>query len=948
MLNAFFEEMRRELALTEPDFAAWLHVIATSTVDASAYSEAVDAYSAQLIRIGQTAEMLGMPGLGAWCNFANEGLLAVSLQDEGGRAQSALHLARWPKLVDAYFAQPADSAASMQLVSFLTDVNSSKQIDEPTATTLLDMLVQPPVVPEELVQELAAADAPVIVSEEDVSLVLRDDADPDVYQAFIDEAPQNITTLSSLMMAISRGDANIEDIRNAKRIAHSFKGSANIVGVRGIASLGHHTEDILEHFEKADALPPPALSRVLVDAADCMAQMVGHLRGEEEAPAHSFAVLSDVVAWANMVRSGEIASITSGTVAVPESAVRVPQAARAATELAATNAVTTDADASLRVSVKTVDELFRLVSELTTKVGQMEARAKLAGEHAKNMLAQNLAVQQRVMEMEKLVVLRGLSLHSAASDTDSSFDPLEMDRYNELHGATRALVEVAADSREIASVVEEDIAAMQMEILQQGILNKDLQYQVTSTRLTPVSMLSTRLNRNVRQTGLQTGKDVELEIVGGDIQVDGDVLNKLADPLLHILRNAVDHGIEFPEERIMNGKAPIGQIKLAFQRQGSTVTVNIADDGRGFDYARIQEKAIARGLIQADRQLSEAELARLTLLPGFSTRDTVNEVSGRGVGMDVVANRMSELKGSVDISSQTGVGTQVTLKLQASLVTQHSLLVSAATQIFAIPTHNIQQAVAAGLGDVHLEHGALVFTYQGQVYPLRDLAALTGYPAKAVAPEDFVAMPKILISDGGLLAAVAVDAVLSSKELIVKSMGRYLQRLHGVAGASIIGDGTVVPILNVHDLIAEPLAITEAMELMAAEARRQAKRIVVVDDSVSVRKSLIQLFEDAAFEVRAAGDGLEAIRLIDSFKPHAVCTDLEMPNMNGLELTQHLRQKDATRDLPIVMITSRSMDKHREQAARAGVDEYVTKPYVDLQLMRTMRALVDREDVTAT
>ncbi|NJR71901.1 MAG: hypothetical protein HC782_01820 [Gammaproteobacteria bacterium] len=423
---------------------------------------------------------------------------------------------------------------------------------------------------------------------EDTSLTLKDDADPDVYQAFIDEAPLNVAAFSQLTHLIAAGQASADDMRNAKRIAHSFKGSANIVGIRGIASLGHHTEDILEHFEKSAATPPRALAATLIDASDCLAQMVGHLRGEEDAPDNSFQVLSAVVAWANKVKSGEIDDMPADAAIV----VAAPIASTTALTTPATTEAKTETEASLRVSVNTVDELFRLASELTTKISQFESRIKATNRRAKDMLAQNLAMQQRVMEMEKLVVLRGLSLQSASAESDAAFDPLEMDRYNELHGATRALVEVSADARDIATVIENDIALLQAEVLQQAIVNKDLQYQITYTRMTPVSSLSQRLTRNVRQTCQQTGKEAALNIIGGDIQVDGDVLNKLADPLLHILRNAVDHGLELPDERVHANKPVAGSIKLSFTRQGSTIVVSVEDDGRGLTTRAFAKKPL--------------------------------------------------------------------------------------------------------------------------------------------------------------------------------------------------------------------------------------------------------------------------------------------------------------------------------------------------------------------
>jgi chemotaxis protein histidine kinase CheA/ActR/RegA family two-component response regulator len=559
------------------------------------------------------------------------------------------------------------------------------------------------------------------------------------------------------------------------------------------------------------------------------------------------------------------------------------------------------------------------------------------------------------MELEKLVVLRGLSLEQAKSAEDGDFDPLEMDRYNELHGAMRALVEVSADARELAGGVEDDLAQFGAELLQQSVVQKDLQHQIVSTRMTPISALSARLVRNVRQTCQQTGKSARLDIEGDGILVDGNVLNKLADPLLHLLRNAVDHGIELPADRSATGKPVEGKISLRFARQGSTVSVVIEDDGRGLDLDAIRAKAVQLELVSADDSLgmSDDDLTKLILLPGFSTRDRVTEVSGRGVGMDVVASRLVELKGSVDITTRRAAGTTMTLRFQASLVNQHALLVSVDGATLALPSHVVTQAVAAGLGVFELTSespsseagGGLaarerVFRYREQRYPLRDLGALVGFRNTLVDEDEYATRPILLVDIGGVSFALAVDRVLDSRTLIVKNMGSYLVAVHGVSGAALLGDGTVVPILNVAELVADPLATSAAAMRLAEAARQQVLRVLVVDDSFSVRKSLTQLFEDAAFEVKAAGDGLDAIRTLSDFAPHVICTDLEMPNMNGLELAAHLKQNGATAHLPIVMITSRSMDKHREQAMRAGVDVYVTKPYVDAELLKSVHATI--------
>ena len=939
-LTPFFSEMRRELAQSAPDFEKWITAMAGAAGDDPQLMEALESYATQLERIGQTAELIGMTGLSAWCATLNGILPGVIFLEGEARLQACQHLASWPALVDRYLEKPADFDASMPLVEYLSSPAFAQPFDENASIALIESLTAPPVVPEELMTQLANAQTPVSVSVEDISLAVPENADRDVYDAFIDEAPGNVEQFSALTSKIAAGQADIEDLRSAKRIAHSFKGSANIVGIRGIATLGHHTEDVLEYFEKNPLKPPRALGRTLVAASDCLAQMVGYLRGDESAPDNAFEVLNEIVAWANKVKSGEIANMADDEdVEVPDtSGIARPKTTAAAA------APETEAQATLRVPVNTVDEIFRLVGEMTTKIVQLESQVANVIVRANALLSQNHVVQQRVTDIEKLVMLRGMSLTRADADGNESFDPLEMDRYNELHGATRSLVEVTTDAREMTSNLEFGVSRLRVEVAQHANINKELQYQVIATRLAPVSVLSARLTRNVRQTCQQTGKQADLIITGGEIQVDGDVLNKLADPLLHLLRNAVDHGIELPEDRIAAGKPAGGTISLDFSRQGSGIVVTICDDGKGLDYERIRAKAIDRELIRPDQQLTRSELARLVLLPGFSTREQVSEISGRGVGMDVVASRLANIKGTVELSSEPGHGCEVVLRFQASLATQHCLLVEAGEQILAIPIHYIKEAFPGALGQVgqtkdsweSRESGGndWHFIIRDESFPIRELAPLIGLPSPAPDAEHFSAMPKVLVHTMGGTMAVLVDRLIDSRSVMVKNMGKYLSHVHGISGVTIMGDGALVPLLNLPELLAEPIAVTAAAADLAAAARLKARRILVVDDSLSVRKGLMQLLQDAAYEVKGAGDGMEAIRALESFEPHLVCTDMEMPNMNGIELAQHLRMEETTRHLPIIMITSRSTEKHRELAMRAGVDFYLTKPYTDADLLK--------------
>jgi len=353
-LTPFFTEMRRELAQTAPDFERWVGTMATAANDDPQLMEALEDYATQLERIGQTAELIGMSGLGAWCAALNGILPGIIFLEGDARLQACLHLATWPALVDGYLQYPANFDASMALAEYLSSPSFAQPFDENASLSLVESLTAPPVVPEELMAQLAQAEAPVSVHIEDTSLAVPDNADRDVYDAFLDEAPSSVEQFAALTSKIAAGRADIDDMRNAKRIAHSFKGSANIVGIRGIATLGHHTEDVLEYFEKNPVQPPRALGRSLVMASDCLAQMVGYLRGDESAPENAFEVLNEIVAWANKVKSGDISSMTDdANVEVP-----LPLSQGARTEAPAAAAAENEAQATLRVPVKTVDEIL--------------------------------------------------------------------------------------------------------------------------------------------------------------------------------------------------------------------------------------------------------------------------------------------------------------------------------------------------------------------------------------------------------------------------------------------------------------------------------------------------------------------------------------------------------------------------------------------------------------
>ena len=424
-----------------------------------------------------------------------------------------------------------------------------------------------------------------------------------------------------------------------------------------------------------------------------------------------------------------------------------------------------------------------------------------------------------------------------------------------------------------------------------------------------------------RDAGLSTAIAVLVEIECGSV-----------DQIGSIPEAAIRQALETPDERAAVGKPREGRITLTVARRGQVVTVQVADDGRGLNLENIRAKAVDRGLLPADASPSDAEIARLTLLPGFSTRDAVTEISGRGVGLDVVATRLRALAGSIDIRTTRGQGLTIELRFQASLVATHALFVRDGGQVFGLASHTVQRAVPAVAVELKQEDDVLYAYVDSHRYVATELSLLTGLaPATNADRRNLV----IVDTDTGPLG-VLVDAVLDANELVTRPAGRYLKRIPGVTGIGLTGDGSIVPLLDVSELARTPReqALRAAAESRAAAQSNRRTRVLVVDDSLSVRRAVAMLLEDHGYDVLLARDGLEAAKSMEAARPDALLTDLEMPNMNGLELTAHVRSRGELTNLPVIMITSRSMDKHRRQAMSMGVDVYLTKPYTDQELLQ--------------
>jgi chemosensory pili system protein ChpA (sensor histidine kinase/response regulator) len=464
------------------------------------------------------------------------------------------------------------------------------------------------------------------------------------------------------------------------------------------------------------------------------------------------------------------------------------------------------------------------------------------------------------------------------------------------------------------------------------------------TRLVPIATITPRLQRALRQTCRLTGKHSELSVIGDSLMIDSDMLNSLVDPLMHLLRNAVDHGIEIADNRLAVGKSAQGKIAIQFERDGNNIVVVCRDDGRGLDFAAIRVAAEKRGVITPDQEVSEDELKRFILRPNFTTRSQTTQTSGRGVGMDAVYFQVVNLGGSLVLDSKLGQGLTVELRMPLPLSRSHALIANAGPYRVAIATKGIKQVFYSTVGIFFYgEDGQKMLKLEDEAYPVQTLNSLLNIPKSAKAEQENGAVLLVQHNDG--ITAVLLDALTDGIDIVIKNFGHYLKKIPGFMGAAIMGDGLVAPVLDIPELLRTSASLRDGLmieDIDTFEPEMDLPTIMVVDDSLSQRRSLELLLQDAGFHVITARDGIEAVNMLQKTKPDLVLTDLEMPRMNGIELTAHIRTNAAVKSVPVIMITSRTTQKHHKMAEDAGVNFYLVKPVREDDLLAKMQVLMEK------
>ncbi len=525
------------------------------------------------------------------------------------------------------------------------------------------------------------------------------------------------------------------------------------------------------------------------------------------------------------------------------------------------------------------------------------------------------------------------------------FDPLEMDRYSNIQQLSRALAESANDMGSLKDLMRTLTSDAETLLVQQSRVTAELQDGLMRTRMVPFQRHVPRLTRLVRQVAGETGKRAELAVEGAAGELDRQVLDKMLPPFEHMVRNAVIHGIEKPEQRQANGKPATGRITIRLHREGAEMVIDVADDGAGLDVKAIRRKAYENGLLAADSKTSDEEIMQLILTPGFSTATQVTQSAGRGVGMDVVANEVKKLGGSLHISSVIGQGTNFTVRLPFTLAITQALIVRTGEEVYALPLPTVEGVARIGRADLEsmLNQSDPGYEYGEQTYRFRHLGLyLGGQPAKLPDDDSYVSI--ILVRAGEYSAAILTDEMLASREIVVKSVGPQLTGIRGISGATILGDGSIVLILDINALVrtGAPMVELKGATPAPVDVRPLA---LVVDDSITVRRVMERFLLRNGMRVVTAKDGLDAISAMSDAKPDIILLDIEMPRMDGYEFATHVRNDERIADVPIIMITSRVGDKHRARAIEIGVNDYLGKPYQDSQLLESIQRLLEERGI---
>lgn len=846
-----------------------------------------------------------------------------------------------------------------------------ESVPEPDQEPVLDFVTMPESVPEPApeVDDAAEADAESQM----------------IWQLFWEEVPEQLQALDRNLQHLRDAPEERDIIRELEREFHTLKGGARMAKLASLADVSHDAETLLSHLHGVERVSDADIERLqlavdqLHTLTEALHQPNAQVNALPETVMPSTPVLAELPdltpvaplvepmpapiadAWvrqrAAQAESGSLLErlLLEQADSLPDiSVLDSTSRATSAPDAMPSTAAISNPHETIRLPAVFVDNLIDRVVELNVQQVHMSEHFSSMGMDVGELVrtVARLRQQIRTLEVESEARIHdGRSKRLQASKmaaNDAGFDPLEMDQYAEVQRISRSLAESLNDLVNL----EADLAAQVRkgeQLLQADMrTTRKLQRDLLDTRLVAVTMLVPRLRRLTRQVASDLGKQVALEVQGEDCELDRNLLQNMTAPLEHLIRNAISHGLETPEEREQAGKPRTGNITLTISRDDNEIVIRFRDDGRGLNRERLRERAIEMGLVGKGLELPEAELDRLILRPGFSTAATISQISGRGIGMDVVHSELKALGGNLQIASKLGEGTTFAMHLPFTLVVNPVLLVEVQTQVYALPITGVQGLARLSGQQIQaaLQPDAEKLMFAGEAYALHHLAeVLGGQRAESVFAAD-ERFPVVFIQLQGLALAWVIDHVRGRREVVLQPLGTLFKSCRLYSAATVAPDGSVYLVPDMVELarLAETppvLAPVLAVEgLSVPDEPSGPPRVLVVDDSITVRRVTEKFLNSREYTVLTAKDGMEALERIAEFQPNVVLLDIEMPRMDGFELLGHLRRDPQWARLPVIMISSRTAQKHREHAGALGATGFLGKPYQNEVLLDALQEVL--------
>ena len=794
--------------------------------------------------------------------------------------------------------------------------------------------------------------APMTLDQIKQQLAASGNIPEELVEIYREEAEEHMRLIYDAISFVSKNQNDMDALATIRRSAHTLKGAAGAVGLEAVTRLSHRMEDMLDRLAENKQGVSSEQLELILNTADRLQDLAGEFNVDTTAEQIS-ELYKEYTSELGEFETGQTtAEKTSGN------NVDVSSRPAQATPERRTTPPTIRATEGqfLRVPAQRLDDLVGLVSEMFVNRSAMEQRLNTYDLHIKELYQTIDRLNRSSRELDTKSNSRTAAQQRSVTNSHvttnpggaGQWDSLEFDQYNEMHLMALSMSENNSDIEMVANELKQLRGEFDGLVRKQRDLNRQAHQRLMQIRMVPFKGIVNRLERTVRAVATKVNKSINLEVSGDTTELDKTVLDAIVDPLQHLLRNAIDHGIEDGETRKSLGKPKVARIQMEAINHGTEVTIRVSDDGGGINEEKVYSKALQNGLITENDLLASDDVYNLIFTPGFSTADNLTDVSGRGVGMDVVRDAITRLKGTIRVQSEAGVGTTFTIQLPTSVGASRALLVEADEQTFAIPIQAIRRVCFVHPEALFLdEQGILQATIEDQNYPIHGLAAHLQLNSSK-QQHAVKTLPVVILQVAGEEKAISVDKVIGGNDIIVKSLGPHLRKVPGVRGATIRGDGSIVPILDPIDLIGGHSEIDSTYFDQQPTSPQKTSTAMVIDDSISVRRVTKNLLSTAGWNVLTARDGVDALDILNEIEvlPDVLLCDMEMPRLDGIELIKNLRKREEFAATPIVMVTSRASEKHRHMAFEAGASDYVVKPYNDEHLLGLIEELVSTAQET--